>query len=142
MPDIYDQHRTAFSNVSAYVILRDGDKIATIAIKYPRDGAGRLWAYVHYLGAEMARGAAGGYGYDKTTAAIADAARRIKPIDHSVLAADMKAEGNDRWVADLLAGDAAANAELAQFRAALEHDGGHNWDASLRRAGFTVLQAV
>jgi len=142
MPDIYDQHRAAFANVSAYVIMRNGEKIATIAVKYPRDGAGRLWAYVHYFGTQMTRGYAGGYGYDKTTAAIADAARRIKPIDNSALAADMKAEGNDHAASDVLAGDAAANADLERFRAALERGGGHNWDASLRHAGCTVLQAV
>lgn len=47
MAKIYDQHRAAFSNVSAYVITLDGEKVATIAIKFPRDGAGRLYAYVH-----------------------------------------------------------------------------------------------
>ena len=76
MPDIYDQHKAAFPSVSAYVVLHNGERVATIAFKHPRDGSGRLYAYVHWLGVEMVRGFAGGYGYDKHSAACADAAQR------------------------------------------------------------------
>lgn len=45
---IYDQHRKAFSNVSAYVVMAGEQRCATIAFKFPKDGAGRLYAYMHY----------------------------------------------------------------------------------------------
>ena len=74
MTTIYEQHDAAFNLVSAYVILNgSGDRIATIAFKYPKDGAGRLWCYFHLIGLEMSRAYAGGYGYDKTSAAACNA---------------------------------------------------------------------
>lgn len=118
--DIYDQHKAAFSNVSAYVILKDGQRVATIAFKFPKDGASRLWAYVHWFGVPMVRGYAGGYGYDKRTAACAIAARHIPQLDDNH-------------------GDHVGH---HAFITALEKDGGHNWDTQLRNAGFEVLQAV
>ena len=76
MSSIYEQHAASFANVAAYVILCDGERVATIAFKFPRDGAGRLYAYVHWIGAEMVRGSANGYGYDKRSAACAAAVAR------------------------------------------------------------------
>lgn len=79
MADIYQQHKAAFSNVSAFAILdRAGERVATVDIKYPRDGTGRLYAYVHLIGVEMVRGHANGYGYDKRSAAVAAAIAKIK----------------------------------------------------------------
>ena len=118
--DIYEQHRAAFSNVSAYVILKNGERVATIAFKFPKDGAGRLWAYVHWFGVPMVRGYAGGYGYDKKTAACASAARHIEQLDVAY-------------------GDHVGH---HAFITALEKDGGHTWDSTLRTAGFEVIQAV
>src|SRR4051812_8286161 len=77
MADIYDQHKAAFANVSAFVVLKDGERVATVAIKFPRDGAGRLYAYVHWIGLEMVRGSATGYGYDKRSAAVSSAAGKL-----------------------------------------------------------------
>ena len=111
MSDIYDQHRAAFANVSAYVVLKDGERVATIAFKFPRDGAGRLYAYVHWIGVPMVRGFAGGYGYDKRTAACSSAAQRLDGVPHAFIDA--------LWV-----------------------DTGPTWDEQLRKAGFTVIQAV
>ena len=122
MTNIYDQHRAAFANVSAFVILKDGERVATVAIKFPRDGAGRLYAYVHWLGTEMVRGFAGGYGYDKRTAAAQNAANKIN------FAEDENSNPRD-W----------SNAR--QFCLALNADNGHSWDRNLELAGFTVLQA-
>jgi hypothetical protein len=93
MPDIYEQHAAAFANVSAYVIMRDGSRVATIAFKFPRDGAGRLYAYVHWLGFPMVRGWAGGGGYDKRSAAVASAAKLIKAPDPAFIAAIAKEDG-------------------------------------------------
>src|SRR5574343_355367 len=74
MQKIYEQYEKAFSNVSAYVILKDSEYVATVAFKYPNDGAGRLWCYLHVLGLSMVRAYAGGYGYDKASAAFTSAA--------------------------------------------------------------------
>ena len=118
--DIYDQHRAAFSNVSAYVITRDNKRVATVAIRFPKDGASKLWVYVHWFGVPMVRGSAGGYGYDKVTAACASAVVNM--------------QRNSGSLDDLNAYDA--------FRACLLVDGGDYWDAMLRKAGFEVWQAV
>ena len=115
MPNIYDQHKAAFPNVSAYVIARNGKKVATIAFKYPRDGAGRLYAYVHWLGVPMVRGFAGGYGYDKHSAAVASAVRKIS-MD--------------------------APEPISAFVAALVTDDGPYWNNRLEAAGFQVWSAV
>jgi len=123
MTDIYDLHSKAFENVSAYVILKDGERVATVAFRYPRDGAGRLWAYVHWFGTEMARGYASGGGYDKHSAACAAAVRAIKPISGW--------ENLNAKAPDYMA-----------FRAAMALDNGTYWYDQLRLAGFTVLQAV
>lgn len=116
MTDIYQQHRAAFAAVSAYVILHRGERVATVAFKYPRDGAGRLYAYVHWLGSPMVRGFAGGGGYDKHSAACAAAVRKMAVPGASP------------------ASDA--------FVIAMNVDRGYGWDDELRRAGFDVLQAV
>lgn len=120
MSGIYDQHRAAFSNVSAYAILGDtSDRFATIALKFPKDGAGRLYAYVHVFGEPMVRGFAAGGGYDKRSAAIADAVRKM-PVG----------AGGKLWET------------YESFCKALASDDGRDWQARLRDAGFTVLQAV
>ena len=120
MTDIYKQHEAAFAHVSAYVVLKDGERVATIAFKFPRDGAGRLYAYVHWFGLEMVRGHANGYGYDKKSAAVESAIAKLKlatsPEAYSVCA--------------------------SEFKIMLSNIGGSTWDARLRDAGFTVLQAV
>ena len=118
MAGIYDQHDAAFDAVSAYVIVRDGARIGTIAFKYPRDGAGRLYAYVHFHGAEMVRGFAAGGGYDKHSAACA---RAVKAIDRAAY------------------GDFP---HIGVFIDALAKDDGCGWDHHLRMAGFAVWQAV
>jgi hypothetical protein len=119
---IYDQHRAAFSNVSAYVVMYAGERVATVAIKYPRDGAGRLYSYVHWLGVPMVRGFAGGGGYDKRSAACASAARKLP--EH------------------LPAGYDAAADVYSMFVDVMRADGGLDWNTALTGAGFTVLQAV
>ena len=122
MTSIYEQHAASFANVAAYVILRDGARVATIAFKFPRDGAGRLYAYVHWIGAEMVRGSANGYGYDKRSAACAAAVAKMR--------AKPGREG------------AEIDASADPFRAALAKDDGMEWHNSLRAAGFEVVQAV
>jgi hypothetical protein len=125
MTDIYQQHRAAFSNVSAYVIMHDGQRVATIAFKYPRDGAGRLYAYVHWIGSPMVRGFAAGGGYDKHSAACAAAIGSMFP----------GASGHARLMS-------LEDAPFARFARALAVDGGYHWQGELIRAGFDVVQAV
>jgi len=112
MANIYDQHDKAFARVSAYVIARDGKRVATVAFKRPPDGAGRLQVFVHWIGSEMVRGYAGGCGYDKHSAACACAAR-----------------------------SAGAVAWPAAFRDALVRDEGASWNRELECAGFAVWSA-
>ena len=120
-PSIYDQHDKAFARTSAFVIAKNGERVATVAIRFPADGAGRLYAYVHWLGVPMVRGMAGGYGYDKRTAAVADAAAKL----HVANAPEMEPGG-----------------AFEAFWLAIRKDGGHDWTRSLEDAGFRVWQAV
>lgn len=113
MSDIYEQFEKAFARTAAFVILRDGVPVGKAAIRYPADGAGRLWFYLHPYGSPMVRGSATGGGYDKATAAAYAAARLLESSD----------------VTD-------------GFRAALIADGGWSWQRWLDAAGFTVVQAV
>lgn len=116
--DIYNQHQAAFKSVSAYVIMKDNARVATIAFRFPKDGAGRLWAYVHWIGTEMVRGYANGYGYDKKSAAVESA------IDALLKRGETYGE------------------EYEAFRKALHNIGGNSWDNALIEAGFEVLGAV
>jgi hypothetical protein len=120
MTTIYEQHDKTFSNVSAFVVALKGKRVATIAFKFPRDGVGRLYAYVHWLGEPMVRGFAYGYGYDKRSAACSNAAHKLTPPDTP----DANPEP---W---------------ASFRDALTPDDGETWDSRLRKAGFEIWQAV
>lgn len=113
MTNIYEQHDKAFKNVSAYAILLNGERVANISIKFPADGAGRLYAYVHWIGVEMVRGLANGYGYDKQSAAIEHAALKLED-----------------------------NEETHAFKLALHNLGGIHWTRALEDAGFTVLQVI
>ena len=119
--NIYAQHDAAFARVSAYVVMKNGERIATVAIKFPADGAGRLYAYTHYIGAPMTRDHASGYGYDKRTPAV--------------LGAFLKTQFDEATHMDRLA-------ELRDFKAQLNPHAGEDWTRQLERAGFTVLQAV
>jgi len=121
MAYIYAQHRTAFSRVAAYVVLHDGEHVANVAFKLPADGAGRLYAYVNWLGLDMTRGFAGGGGYDKRSAAVANA---IGKMPEAVL---YDAAQEERW---------------STFKQAARRDDGNRWIRNLELAGFVVVQAV
>lgn len=127
--NVYDQHRASFAQVSAYVIVRNGERFATIALKYPKDGAGRLLSYVHFLGEPMVRGFAGGYGYDKASASLANAARKLALPDGCYQ------DGTPYYTP-------AQAADFALFRDTLSRDDGKDWQARLRDAGFKVWLAV
>lgn len=129
MPDIYEQHKAAFPHVAAWVVV---DKIcdpvatvATISIRYPVKGD-RLWAYVHLRGVDMVRGWADGGGYDKTSAAVAEAIMKIPEYPGA------KPDGYGAGV----------NANRKLMRQAVEHMDSSTWTRELERVGLIVLQAV
>jgi len=121
--NVYDAHKSAFAAVSAYVVLKDGERVATIAIKY---GAA-VTAFVHWIGVEMTKGRATGGGYDRQSAAVADAAHKITLADRE----DAHRDDVGQPVT-----------ERAEFVDAACKDGGNTWIRSLEDAGFSVIQAV
>ena len=133
MTKIYDQHRATFNRVSAYVIMKDGERVATAAFKFPADGAGRLYCYLHFIGVPMVRAFAGGYGYDKRSAAVTYAAEKItqEPLGEHVAGL--------QW-AEI--SHIAERERMEAFKASLADIGGKDWIDALRDAGYTVLQAV
>ena len=122
---IYQQFDAAFKQVQSYVILKDGVHVANINFKFPRDGAGRLFCYLHVRGLEMVRDYAGGYGYAKKDAAVSHAIKKVKPFE--------KVES---------AYYEAINLNLVSLKEALKNDSGASFINKLIDAGFTVLQAV
>ncbi|SEG64681.1 hypothetical protein [Bosea lathyri] len=123
---VYNQHDAAFSHVSAYVVIdkRDGACVAKVAIKRSTSGL-RTTAFVHWLGVPMVKGVANGGGYDKDSASVANAARRM--LDLMGIEPRLTREALDDYDA---------------FRAAASLDGGKRWDDAVRDAGFSVFQAV
>jgi len=115
---VYEQHDKHFACVAAYIVMMGSEKVGKIAIKFPQDGAGRLYAYVHWYGDEMLRGSATGYGYDKRSAAIANA------VKGSAIAEDGIPSDHDKFIR------------------ALKADSGLSWDSQLHREGFEVHQAI
>lgn len=131
MSSIYDTHSAAFANVSAYIVAKDGKRVATIAMKFPHAGASRLFAYVQWMGVEMVRGYASGGGYDKRSAACSAAADRLP----AALDADSYADGTPHHTES-------ERALYLAFRNAIRQDNGYGWDRLLQDAGFEVWQAV
>lgn len=132
MPDIYEMHTAAFNLVSAFVVVKLTrkanvppviDRVATVAFKHPKDGAGRLYCYLHIFGGPMVRGFATGGGYDKKTAAAAHAASKVDCAQYG-------AKDTQQYI------DAYAAVKF------LSVDGGKHWDDCLREVGFEVFQAV
>lgn len=121
MSSIYDTHEKTFRDVAAYVVTNTatGERVATVAFKYARSGL-RTTCFLHVLGVPMVRAHASGGGYDKASAAVYGAVKRMKV-----------AEG----VSPL------AEAYMQTFKRAIT-DGGKSWDRELRDAGFNVFQAV
>lgn len=110
------------------MILKDGERVATIAFKFPKDGAGRLNVFVHWIGLEMVKGQAGGYGYDKKSAACANASEKLLE--------------KQRKAASVSPFAVVGSESMKTFRAALAKNDGYSWDRNLESAGFTVFQAV
>lgn len=141
MTQIYEQHDAAFSHVAAYVILRGSNHVAKVAIKRGASGL-RTTAFVHWLGTPMVKGVANGGGYDKDSASVASAARKIQKIDRSREAQERRDLGKMAAAMQSELSAIADNEIQALFVKAASLDGGKHWDNALRDAGFTVIQAV
>lgn len=88
-----------------------------IVFRYPRDGAGRLYCYAQVWGAAMVRGWAGGYGYDKRSAAVESAVGRL----------DMEPDTKP------------AAPHIKAWKAAMAGPGGERWSRRLEMAGYQVI---
>lgn len=123
MSKLWDQYDSAFKQVTAHAVLFAGEHVANIGIKYPRDGAGRVTAYVHWLGREVVRGSAGGGGYDKTSAAIHEAGRKLD--------------------ANQFIDEPRPAVRSAFVKALLGDDTGQDWTRSIGDTeGFTLLNVI
>ncbi len=117
MHSIYDELRNA-SNVSAYVIMsKKHGMVGKVVIRHTKSNAS-VFAYAHWLGTLMQKGKAGGYGYDRHSAAVAAAAAKAIKANP-----DMESHEKDFWNE-------------------LNKDDGFTWDRRLQDAGFEVFQAV
>lgn len=122
MKDVYEQHKASFKQVAAYVLVDEkGDRVATIAFKYPKDGAGRVHCYLHILGMLMQRGHANGYGYDKSSAATMHAIAKVT---------------------DAHAKECGMEYTVNKIRKALDKADSGTWNRELENAGYSVYQAV
>ena len=125
---IYKQHEAAFRDVSAWVICKDGERVATVA----RKTGGRtspngltVYAYVHVIGLPMVRGIARGGGYDMTSAAVLAACEQLKLIPPGNILRGQRPEMCD------------ANDAFGRLR-----DSGRYWFDQLRDMGYQVWEAV
>ncbi|MFY9292806.1 MAG: hypothetical protein WAP03_19245 [Methylorubrum rhodinum] len=116
--DIYAQRDRAFAQVSAYVVCKNGERVATVAIRRVQS----VTAFIHWIGLEMVAGRTNGGGYDMASAACGAAARKAITT--------IKVDPKD------------VNFPRATFFRELRDDDGRNWIRRLEDAGFQVFQAV
>lgn len=123
MKKIYEQHDKHFSHVAAYVFIKDNQQL-NVSFKFPKDGAGRLYCYIHLIGSEMARGFADGYGYDKKSAAFCDAVRNLpeyEPYNNDVYFINIAKEYNEK---------------INYLKQVFNDIGGRDWPDILKKEGW------
>ena len=75
MTTVYEKHDKHFAKVSAWVIINEqGEKTGAMSVKYPNDGMGKLYLYLHLYGLEMVQVSVSGCGFDKLSVAVQKAA--------------------------------------------------------------------
>jgi hypothetical protein len=131
MADIYDQFDAATRRIGAYALLREGRYAGKIVLHYPADGAGRLHAYVQVFGCTMVRAHASGYGYDKGTAAVYYAAKKIGVEARRIYETEA---ADARHATPLI-----VRQDLAAVDNGMKSDGGEDWKRQMENAGFQVL---
>ena len=68
---VYDKNAKHFELVKAYAIVNDkGEQVGLLNAKYPKDGMGKLYVYLHLFGSTMKVATASGCGYDKLGSAL------------------------------------------------------------------------
>lgn len=78
MTTVYDKFDKHFAQVSAWVIVNEqGEQVGKMGAKYPKDGMGKLYLYLHLYGSEMVQVSVSGCGYDKLSVAIQKAGETI-----------------------------------------------------------------
>jgi hypothetical protein len=117
--DVYELHRQAFRDVSAYVVLQGENLVATVAFRREANGAGLVYCYLQIAGTQMVRAFVPHGGRERHTAALQNAVARVQ------------ADSDDTRAQQI----------TGAFRDAVTSNGS-NWDQDLRRAGFRVWQAV
>jgi len=126
---VYNWSARAFRGVRAWVIVEkySGKHIANVSMKYPQDGSGRLYVYLHIIGLDMVRGSAAGGGYDKGSAAMEKATEAVKAPAFELLENERYCtiDRHRRTIADTMA-----------------KNGGWAWQDRIEAAGYAVFQAV
>ena len=75
MTTVYGKFDKHFAQVSAWVIVNEqGEQVGKMSAKYPKDGMGKLYLYLHLYGSEMVQVNVSGCGFDKLSVAIQKAA--------------------------------------------------------------------
>ncbi len=71
MTTVYNKFYKHFPQVSAWVIVNEqGEQVGKMVAKYPKEGMGKLYLYLHLHGSEMVQVSVSGGGFDKLSVAI------------------------------------------------------------------------
>jgi hypothetical protein len=117
--DLYAAARHAINANQACIIFDGARVVAKITLKYTD---ARCTAYLWIAGTGISKGHAGGGGYDRSSAALRQAAQAAPPCEY--------------------AGITGYDERRSIIIAALDKDDGHRWHDHLFNAGFTVEYAL
>lgn len=93
---VYELAGQKFNDVSAYVIHKDGKHLCNISLKYPKDGMGRLYGFIHCFGLQMEVSFVSGCGYDKRSAVICKLVnKQLEAIKNSEFKVDIESKNLD-----------------------------------------------
>lgn len=137
---IYDQHGAAFRDVSAWVVVKDGERVATISTKttgHNNPNGVTVTAFVHVFGGQMVKGSTGpGGGYDMQSAAILDACRKIDPASYIYSPTELAEHKLARQPLEFIA----CQGHAERIRGVMDCSQDIPWQ--LRDMGYQVFQAV
>lgn len=128
MSNIYDIYEKAIGNTAGWVLIKDGVVKGKVVFRYPRDGMGKLWAYVHFFGLRMERGSCSGCGYDKHPFAVRNALQKIQPVERYE-------HGNKEYYEE-------TDKEIARIVEAFNKYDGNSFDNTFRDLGYTCQRVV
>ena len=79
MTTVYNKFDKHFAQVNAWIIVNEQcEQVGKMSAKYPKDGMGKLYLYLHLYGSEMVQVSVSGYGFDKLSVAIQKAAEAYR----------------------------------------------------------------